>query len=273
MKGKSENKEKENSDLKKQIASKDNEIKGLKVQITSKDNEINGLKGQITNKDNEITGLKGQLENKEKEINALREEFNKMKGDNENKIKEQSDEISKLKSEIENNDKNKKLTEENTKIKEEIEKLKKIIMPLTSDKSTFDISLNFSSIKSIKEGWNLNFSEQGLNNFTTSIKCRKIGVLGNKRVGKSFIISNIFGLPYSSKPIITNEKINIKFKPKKGKKKDKNELELIFFDSDGLNCPILEQNNNYENIKINNNEEKKKKQKKRKKIKILKVKL
>ena len=229
----------------------------MKGQITNKEKENSDLKGQITNKEKEITGLKGQIENKEKEINALREEFNKMKSDNENKIKEQTEEISKLKSDIENNVENKKLSEINTSMKEELEKFRKIIMPLTSDKSVFDISLNFSSIKSIKEGWNLNFSELGLNYFTAPIKCRKIGVLGNKRVGKSFIISNIFGLPYSSTPIHTNEKINIKIKQKKGKKKDKNKLELIVFDSDGFNCPILEQNNDNEDIKINNNEEKK----------------
>ena len=84
-----------------------------------------------------------------------------------------------------------------------------------------------------------------------------IGVLGNKRVGKSFILSKIFGSPYSPTPIHTYEKLKIKFKQKKSKKKDKNKFELIFIVSDGFNCPILDNNNENEeiNININNNEE------------------
>ena len=258
LKGQIANKEKENCDLKGKISSNENDINDMKGQISSKDKVINETKSQIANKDKEINDLKVQIENNNKEINTLKEEINKIKTESENKIKEQSEEISKLKSDIENNVENKKLIQINKSIESELEKYKKIIMPLPLGKNAYDISLNFSSIKSIKEGWNLSFSELGLNYFTTSIKCRKIGVLGNKRVGKSFILSKIFGSPYSQSTIHTNEKLKIKFIQKKSKKKENNKLELIFIDSDGFNCPILDNSNENEEININiSNEEKK----------------
>ena len=59
---------------------------------------------------------------------------------------------------------------------------------LMTKMNQFDITLSFSSIKSLKEGWVFNFSDKGLKYFEKSIKCPKIGILGNKKAGKSLIL-------------------------------------------------------------------------------------
>ena len=175
--------------------------------------------------------------------------------------------INELETKIKNNVELKKANEEKKAISLELERIKKMVIPDLNGKRLYDISLNFNSIKSIKEGLTLKFSELGLNYFNSSIKCRKIGVIGNKHVGKSFILSCLFGLPYSLTPFHTKEKISIKFKLKKSKKKDKKDnknIEFIVIDTDGFNLPILEERNVKEELElakvdsnINNIEEKK----------------
>ena len=291
LKSKLTEKEKEVNALKPQITEKDNKIKqnqtaieekdkqisNLKTEITKKDNQIIELNNQIkekvnveNNKKNEIINLNNNIKQKDEEIKTLKEEINKIKNENENKIKELSTKdtlINELETKIKNNVELQKVIEEKKAIILELERIKKMVIPDLNGKRLYDISLNFNSIKSIKEGWNLKLSELGLNYFNSTIKCRKIGVIGNKRVGKSFILSCLFGLPYSLTPFHTNEKIGIKFKLKKSKKKDKKEnknIEFIVFDTDGFNLPILEERNEREELEtskddsnINNKEEKK----------------
>ena len=90
--------------------------------------------------------------------------------------------------------------------------------------------------------------------FNTTIKnCRKIGIIGNKRVGKSFILNHLFDISLLPSPIYTTEKINIKIIG--GKK--------FIFDCQGFGNPVLEEkymikdeNKENVNININVNEEK-----------------
>ena len=75
----------------------------------------------------------------------------------------------------------------------------------------------FNSIKSIKDGWDFKFSENGLKYFNTAVKFIKIGILGNQQVGKSFILPRLFDSTYSQNTIYNSEKICIKLKQKKAK--------------------------------------------------------
>ena len=251
------------SDSETEISKRDNQITELNNLIKEKVNSENS-------KSNEIINLKNDIKQKEEKIKTLSEEINKLKNENENKNKELSTKeslINELETKIKNNVELKKANEEKKAISLELERIKKMVIPDLNGKRLYDISLNFNSIKSIKEGLTLKFSELGLNYFNSSIKCRKIGVIGNKHVGKSFILSYLFGLPYSLTPFHTKEKISIKFKLKKSKKKDKKDnknIEFIVIDTDGFNLPILEERNVKEELElakvdsnINNIEEKK----------------
>ena len=242
---------------------KDNQIKELNSKLTEKDNSINSLNKQLTEKANEIGKQTNNINQKNQEINKIKEDFNKIKIDNENKIKQQEEEISKknlkikeLEDKVKNNEEMKKLKEDNKLILLENEKLKKIIIPeesLLNEKINYDINLNFNLIKNIKEGWELNFSEIGLKYFNTPIKCQKIGILGNKRVGKSFILSRLFGLNNPQNPIYSSEKISIKIKQRN------NRVQFMVFDSKGFNDPILgeKEENNFNNIDKDNKDQEK----------------
>jgi len=246
-----EQKDKQIADLTSGNKNKDNQIKELnsKVsQLSEKDNKINDLNKQLTEKTNSEKNKIDEINKKNEEFNKLNEDFKKYKIENENKIKEKDSKIKELEHKIQSNEEILKLKETNKLISLENEKLKKMIIPtepLINKKITSDISLSFNSIKSIKEGWDLNLSELGLKYFNTPIKCQKIGILGNKRVGKSFILSRLFGLNYPQIPTHSCEKISIKIKQRK------NKIKFMIFDSQGFNTPILEEKNEKDNNDIN----------------------
>ena len=247
-------------------------------QLSEKQTTIDNLNKELTEKTNsekskteELSKLNENIKQKDEEIKKINEQINQLKSDYENKIKQQQDEISKrdskikeLEENIKNNEEVKKLNEINKSITLEIEKFKKLLVPeepISNKKLHYDISLNFNSIKSIKEGWDLKFSEKGLKYFNTTIKCPKIGILGNQQVGKSFILSSLFGSTYPQNPIYNTEKICIKLKQKK------NKIQFMIFDSQGFNYPILDIENSFkileqnENNNINNIDERKEKEK------------
>ena len=102
-------------------------------------------------------------------------------------------------------------------------------------KNPYDIILSFKSFNSLKEGWDIKFSEQGIKYFDKLIKCQKVGILGNKSVGKSFILSKLFGLSKNEYPFYSDDKISIKLKERK------NKINYMIFDSQGLDYPILKE--------------------------------
>ena len=262
------NKEKDNNIN--TLNTKVKEIEQLNSKLNEKENKIKELEGKIKEKETsenckikEINNLENKVKITEGENKSLKDELNKHK----NKIKELDEKISKLQNEIKDNKAVKELTQENENLKSQNELLNSILIPrINSDtKNSYDISLNFTSIKSIKEGWDLILSETGLQNFNKKIKCQKIGILGNKGVGKSFILSRLFGIPFIKSAMDSQEKINIKLKLKKKNKKEK-EVKFMIFDCQGFDSPILEEKiinteeyNNSEIINSNNDKEEEKK--------------
>ena len=89
-------------------------------------------------------------------------------------------------------------------------------------------------------------SETGLKYFNSFIKCPKIGVLGNKFAGKSFVLSALFGFPKSEYSFYTNNQITIKIKERK------NKINYILFDSIGLDKVILNEKNSDDEIDSSN---------------------
>ena len=100
----------------------------------------------------------------------------------------------------------------------------------------YDIIIDINSIKSLnKEGWKVKFNENGLENY---IKNRdkyftKIGVIGNVRKGKSFILSKISKIKLLDG--IHTKGLSVKYPELKGYKGRK----IILIDSAGLETPIL----------------------------------
>jgi len=140
-------------------------------------------------------------------------------------------------------------------IKEELEKINKsedyiLNQPLLEQKNPYDIILSYNSLISLKVSWEIKFSQKGIKYFDKLIKCQKVGILGNKRVGKSFILSKLFGLPNNNYPFYTDDKISIKLKERN------NKINYMIFDSQGYDYPILNDkiiNNNGDNDKDNEN--------------------
>jgi len=251
------------------LTGKENQIKDLEAKkleientLNSKVKEFEQLDLKLKEKEKEITEKDKVIEDNNNKIKEKEDENKKLKEEYENKIKELDEKIAKMENEIKNNEAVKELTKENEKLKSENEQLNNILIPPfnTDIKNSYDICLNFNSIKSIKEGWDLNLSELGLQNFNKNIRCQKIGIIGNKGVGKSFILSCLFGLPFSQLNENYQEKISIKLLVQEEKKGTK--VNFMIFDCQGFDNPILEEkSNNEDNIddinELNNEEEKK----------------
>ena len=151
----------------------------------------------------------------------------------------ESDEEKKDKKSVEN---------ENHSINDKIEsdEEKKDKKSVENEINPYDIILRFKSIESIKQGWDILLSETGLKYFNSFIKCPKIGVLGNKFAGKSFVLSALFGFPKSEYSFYTNNQITIKIKERK------NKINYILFDSIGLDKVILNEKNSDDEIDSSN---------------------
>ena len=271
LKTENNNKEAKIKSLTNDVANREKTIKDLNSKLSEKQNNLDNLNKQLTEKTNSEKNKNEENAKLNNNINKLKEELNKLKIDTENKIKELATKDSKIK-ELQDKIKSKeeelkKLNQNNKIISLENENLKKIIViptkPIQNEKNHNDIIINFKTIKSIKEGWLLKFSEIGLKYFNETIKCPKIGILGNKRIGKSFLLSKLFGFSYPLIPIHSDEKININIKQRK------NKIKFMIFDSQGFNNPILvEKNIINEKNDINNKIEKEKEEKNNDKNKI-----
>ena len=191
-----------------------------------------------------IKCLKEKIENSEK---VESEENLKLKQENA-KIKEEYNQI------------NEKLTKENSELKKIIEKLEKK-EELKYHKNPifenfYDIIININSIKNVnKEGWQVKFTEDGLEKYKKykNKKLITIGVLGNNNKGKSFLLSKISKIKLLTGTSIHTEGLSVKYPELKGYKG----RQLILLDSAGFETPVFKKINNEINIqeKANNSNE------------------
>jgi len=116
----------------------------------------------------------------------------------------------------------------------------------------YDIVIKINSIKDIIKGWEVQMSKRALEKYDNITKenAVKIGVFGNLNKGKSFILSKISGI----KLPIGTEGLSIKY-PETDIYSNRH---IVLLDSPGLGSPVLKceekelEENNIEENKINN---------------------
>ena len=101
----------------------------------------------------------------------------------------------------------------------------------------YDIIVGIDSIKKIKEGWKVRFSEEGNKIYkkNETKDCIKIGVVGNGNKGKSFLLNKLSNFDLPSSTTIRTEGLSLKY-PDLAKEKDKN---IILLDSAGTETPLI----------------------------------
>ena len=187
--------------------------------------------------------------------------YNKDKFDLIVDLKKLNDDVEKLKKDIENLNKDKEaLNNSNKNLLEKIKKITKEKELEPKDATKFyDSIICIDSIKSVKKGWKIKMNRRGLSLYEN---CRKekllrIGVIGNKNKGKSFLLSKISKTKLISGTNIHTEGLSIKY-PDRKIMKDKN---IILLDSAGFESPVLKNNDDEQEVE----DEKMKKEKEDKK--------
>jgi len=133
------------------------------------------------------------------------------------------------------------------------------------DDDYYDITIDIKSIKSIKEGWKINFSKEGKKRYEEykNQKLLKIGVIGNSKKGKSFLLNKISKIDL--KIGASNQTIGLSIKyPELQNNKNRH---IIVLDSAGFERPILKEEDdlNQNKNKIMEEEEKEEKEEEKEK--------
>ena len=136
------------------------------------------------------------------------------------------------------------LNEENSK---EIKELKNINFRISKaneldnlkDDDYYDIIIDVKSIKSIKEGWKVIFSEEGKERYEQykNQKLLKIGAIGNSKKGKSFLLNKISKIDLKIGAINQTIGLSIKYPELQNNSK----RHIIIIDSAGFEKPILKE--------------------------------
>ena len=147
-------------------------------------------------------------------------------------------------------DETQKLKDETQKLKDATQKLKDATQKLeklskndewdsSKQKATkfYDIIININSILKVKEGWEIEMTEEGERKYEEfkNQNLIVIGVVGNMNKGKSFILSKLSKIPLLSGTSINTKGISVKY-PQLEKKENR---KYILLDSAGLETPIL----------------------------------
>ena len=208
--------------LKKQNDSQNIQIKNLKEENIKQIKDIQSLKSEINQLNIDKKNLEiATKESPEKNVfgkkNGIAGENLKMK-DNIIKVDPYSNQL------IENEKYQKEKYQ-----KEKYQKEKYI--------DFYDVIIHINSIKDLNKGWPIEMSPEGKKNYEKfkNEKIFKIGVIGNLNKGKSFILSEISGIPLPHGNNIRTKGLSIKY-PDLAKFKDR---KIILLDSAGVETPIL----------------------------------
>ena len=114
----------------------------------------------------------------------------------------------------------------------------------------YDVIIPIQSIKDITKGWEIKMSERFKTNYKYLIsqKALRIGIIGNSNKGKSFILSKLSKFNFPTGTSIKTEGISIKY-PDLEKYKDRR---IVLLDSAGLETPVLNDDKNNVNVKLDN---------------------
>ena len=113
----------------------------------------------------------------------------------------------------------------------------------------YDVIIDIKSIKDIKKGWEIKMNEKGRKKYEEykDKKLLKIGVIGNSKSGKSFLLSKISNFKLMIGASIQTKGLSIKY--------PENHRNLILLDSCGMEKPVFKNdiNINQNNDKIEEN--------------------
>ena len=128
------------------------------------------------------------------------------------------------------------------------------------EEELYDIIIYINSIKDLKNGWRIEMSDKGEENYKEfkNKKLLKIGVIGNSKKGKSFILNKISNIDLIIGASNQTNGLSIKYPSKN--KKFKNDI--ILLDCEGLENPILFNNEEKKEQKIEKKDDKEKEEKK-----------
>ena len=132
----------------------------------------------------------------------------------------------------------KELVESNDKLNKKIDQLKKTDELVFKEAENFyDIIIDIQSISEITRGWDIKINEEGKKKYEKykNEEIMRIGVVGNKNKGKSFLLSKISKIPLLSGSSITTLGLSIKY-PKINENENKH---FVLLDSAGLETPVL----------------------------------
>ena len=144
-----------------------------------------------------------------------------------------NDEIDKLKKIIE------KLDKENEKLNKVIEPFKGTYHDYSFKLENFyDIIINIDNLRHLDKGWKVKFTELGKKNYDImkNKEVITIGVIGNRNIGKSFILSKLSNINLPNGANVKTEGISFKYlNIEEGK-----DVKYILLDSAGFENPLLE---------------------------------
>ena len=164
------------------------------------------------------------------------------------KLKQSDDEMSKLlQAKTELTIRNRNLMEDNKRKDQEILQMKRKLKMKKMDElkdleepqleNFYDIIVNINSIKSLNQGWDVKFNENGKQKYEEykDKELVTIGVIGNINTGKTYLLSKIAKIDILTGINIHTEGLSVRYPDLK----DNKEKKLILLDSTGLQRPIL----------------------------------
>ena len=121
-------------------------------------------------------------------------------------------------------------------------------------KDFYDIIINIKSIKDIINGWEIRMSKEGADKYSNYKKEKdkfiKIGVIGNKNRGKSYILSKLAKTELKNNYSIETTGLSFKYQ----EFSDNKDKKFVFIDSAGLDKPFIinekEDDNEIKNDKL-----------------------
>ena len=166
----------------------------------------------------------------QKELEDTKKKLESVKAINENL----TNEIVELKSKFE--EKEKEIDELKNKLqhKEEL----KYASEENSPEKYYDIIIDINSLKGIKKGWKIKWTDENSKNYKNlkNNKSIKIGVIGNGNKGKSFILQKFSGKEIPKGTNIKTEGLSLLYK---NKENNNNNKEVLLLDSAGFETPLL----------------------------------